>query len=260
MQPVTTTQIIEVWIAVGCTLLIYSFLYKDNPLFKLGEYIYVGITAGWGLCTAWFMVVWPDLLLPLSRVIKSYFASDVKLESNDTILLVIPLILGIFMLTRLSAKISWLSRYTFAFIIGSFSGMSIPLMISADLFKQIEPTLKSCWGADVTIVQAANTLIILVGVIAVLIYFFFSLEHKGVIKSIARTGIFYMMIAFGAAFGYTVMARESLAIGRITKLVKWASADYYYASIILFFIVAIIIILWELLRKRTPASPDNQGS
>jgi len=255
MEPITTTQIIEVWMAVGCTLLIYSFLYKDNPLFKLGEYIYVGLTAGWGLCTAWFMVIWPDLLLPLSRVVKSYFISDVKLESNDTILLVIPLILGIFMLTRLSAKISWLSRYTFAFIIGSFSGMSIPLMISANLFKQIEPTLKSCWGADVTIVQAANTLIILIGVLSVLIYF--SLEHKGAIKSIARTGIFYMMIAFGAAFGYTVMARESLAIGRMTKLVKWASADYYYASIILSITIAIIILLWELLRKRTPANPDS---
>lgn len=247
--------------AVGCTLLIYSFLYKDNPLFKLGEYLYVGLTAGWGLCTAWFMVVWPDLLLPLSRVVKSYFGRDVKLESNDTILLVIPLILGVFMLTRLSAKISWLSRYTFAFIIGSFSGMSIPLMISADLFKQIEPTLKSCWGKDVTMIQAVNTLIILVGVLTVLIYFFFSLEHKGVIKSIARTGVFYMMIAFGAAFGYTVMARESLAIGRLTKLVNWSkTSDYYYAPIVLFFVVAIIILLWELLRKRTPANPDSQGS
>ena len=63
--------------------------------------------------------------------------------------------------------------------------------------------------------------------------------------------------AFGAAFGYTVMARESLAIGRMTKLVKWASADYYYASIILSITIAIIILLWELLRKRTPANPDS---
>jgi len=122
------------------------------------------------------------------------------------------------------------------------------------------PTLQPLWGKDVTPFQTANTLIILVGVLSVLIYFFFSTEHKGAVKTIAKIGIFYMMIAFGAAFGYTVMARESLAIGRLTKLVKWASVDYYYASIIIFFIVAIIILLWELLRKRTPASPDNQGS
>jgi hypothetical protein len=84
------------------------------------------------------------------------------------------------------------------------------------------------------------------------------MEHKGVINTVARLGIFYMMVAFGAAFGYTVMARESLAIGRITKLVKWADADYYYASFILLIVVTILIVLWEILRKKT--KPETNPS
>jgi hypothetical protein len=252
MEAVTTTQIIEVWLAVGCTLLIYSFLYKDNPLFKLGEYMYVGLTAGWGLCTSWYMVVWPDLIRPLSRVIGSYFGYKLEkpLESNETLLLLIPLILGIFMLTRFSSKIGWLSRYTFAFIVGAYSGISIPFVVTAYLFKQMKPTLVPFWGKDIPALQGINTLLILIGVVTVLIYFFFSIEHKGAIKYIARTGIFYMMIGFGAAFGYTVLAREALAIGRFTKLVNWSkTSDYYYAPIVLFFVVAGIIILWELMRR-----------
>lgn len=267
---ITSMQIVEVWLAVGFTLMIYSFLYKDNPLFKLGEYIYVGLTAGYGLCYAWFMVVWPDLINPLSRVISAAFGKtlDKPLESYETIWLIVPLILGIFMLARFSAKISWLSRYSFAFIMGAASGMAIPLVISANIFKQMVPTLQPLWNNDnMTLLQTAfqtndisiilgsvitvlSPFIILIGVITVLIYFFFSMEHKGIVNIVARIGIFYMMVAFGAAFGYTVMARESLAIGRITKLVKWASADYYYASFILLIIVTILIILWEILRKK----------
>jgi len=256
---ITTTQILEVWLAVGCTLMIYSFLYKDNPLFKLGEYIYVGLTAGWGLCSAWFMVVWPDLIKPLSRVIGSYFGAQLEkpLEPNETIWLVIPLILGLFMLTRFSHKIGWLSRYTFAFIMGTVSGMSIPLVISADLFKQMVPTLQPIWGQNMSFQQTGDALLILIGVVSVLVYFFFSVEHKGPVKTVAKIGIFYMMIAFGAAFGYTVMARESLAIGRLTKLVNWSkTSDYYYAPIVIFLVVAGIILLWELLRRKTPVNTE----
>ncbi|MBI4712761.1 MAG: hypothetical protein HY762_05610 [Planctomycetes bacterium] len=254
-------QILEAWLAVGFTLMIYSFLYKDNPLFKLGEYMYVGLTAGWGVCSAWFNVVWPDLIEPLSRVFKSYLGAtlDKPLSHNENLLLLIPLILGILMLTRFSPKLGWLSRYTFAFILGTASGIAIPLTVSANLFKQMEPTLKPLFGKDISAWMTVNTLLILIGVVSVLIYFFFSLEHKGIIKKVARIGIFYMMVSFGAAFGYTVMARESLAIGRMTKLVKWAGQDYYYASIILLVVIAGLIALLEMLSKKSKPADDSTG-
>ena len=34
--------IIGAWVATGLTLFIFTFLYKDNPLFKLAENLYVG--------------------------------------------------------------------------------------------------------------------------------------------------------------------------------------------------------------------------
>lgn len=253
----TTMQIFEVWLAVGFTLMIYSFLYKDNPLFKLGEYMYVGLSAGYALCGDWFQIVWPDLVKPLYGSIIYAFGgnTDPELSVYKNLWLFIPLILGIFMLTRFSRKINWLSRYTFAFIMGYTSGVAIPYAISANLFKQIAPVLKPFIGPEIPITQVINALIVIIGVIAVLVYFFFSVEHKGPIKTVARVGIFYMMVAFGAAFGYTVMARESLAIGRMTKLVKWAGSEYGYASIVLFFVIAGLIALLEIVtRKLKPSS------
>ena len=43
---------------------------------------------------------------------------------------------------------------------------------------------------------------------------------------VARTGIVFLMIAFGAAFGYTVMARMSLLIGRLTDLIEFSDVSY----------------------------------
>ena len=60
--------------------------------------------------------------------------------------------------------------------------------------------------------------IILIGVICTLVYFYFSKEHKGILKPVSRLGIMFIMIGFGASFGYTVMARVSLLIGRIQFL------------------------------------------
>ena len=38
----STETLLGAWVAVGFSLCIYSFLYKDNPFFKLGEHIFVG--------------------------------------------------------------------------------------------------------------------------------------------------------------------------------------------------------------------------
>jgi len=63
-----------------------------------------------------------------------------------------------------------------------------------------------------------QNLLIVIMVIAGLVYFFFSLEHKGVVGKTATFGIWVIMVGFGASFGYTVMARVSLLIGRIQFL------------------------------------------
>ena len=63
-------------------------------------------------------------------------------------------------------------------------------------------------------------LVIILGVFSVLIYFYFSVEHKGVIGKVSRVGIWFLMISFGASFGYTIMARISLLMGRFSFLVN----------------------------------------
>jgi len=46
-------NIIGTWVAASLTLAILSFLYKDNPFYKVAEHIYVGTSAGFAVIYAW---------------------------------------------------------------------------------------------------------------------------------------------------------------------------------------------------------------
>jgi hypothetical protein len=59
---------------------------------------------------------------------------------------------------------------------------------------------------------------IVLGVLACLFYFFFSIEHKGAAGRVAAVGIWVLMITFGASFALTVMGRIALLSERLQFL------------------------------------------
>jgi hypothetical protein len=63
-----------------------------------------------------------------------------------------------------------------------------------------------------------TNILLVVGLLGTLIYFFFSMRHTGALGVMARIGIIFLMVGFGASFGYTVMSRISLLIGRVNFL------------------------------------------
>jgi hypothetical protein len=62
------------------------------------------------------------------------------------------------------------------------------------------------------------------------------------------------MIGFGAAFGYTVMSRMSLLIGRFGDLITFSKADYGYATPILLLLTIACLAIWEKTRPRGAGS------
>ena len=202
-------------VAAGLTLAMYSFLYKDTPVFKIAENLYVGVSLGYTIIITWYNFLKPDLFDPL---IVPIFSSSAGISPKYS--LIIPLILGALILTRLSKSFSWLSRWSFAYIVGLGAGIGIPRTISAFIIKQVEPSLKPLFVGGEPFLSTVNTLLILLGVISVLFYFFFSVEHTGTRARISQIGIWFLMVSFGASFGYTVMGRMSLLIGRMQFLLK----------------------------------------
>jgi hypothetical protein len=118
--------------------------------------------------------------------------------------------LGFLMFTRFSERLSWLSRISLALVIGAGAGVSIPAVMQAQIMAQMKASMASF--------ASINGIIIVLAISTTLIYFFFSKEHKGWFGGTAKVGIWFLMIFFGATFGYTVMSRLSLLIGRMQFL------------------------------------------
>ncbi|MFQ5498097.1 MAG: hypothetical protein ACE5FH_00355 [Candidatus Zixiibacteriota bacterium] len=195
-------EIFEIWLTAFFTLALFSFLYKDNPVYRLAEHIFAGLTAGYQVGLIWETIIVQKLLDPLA--------------GGDWWIL-IPGILGVLMFSRFFAKYSWLSRIPLAAVMGITSGVFLTTQLHGLVLPQMQATMLSLAASD-GFSQWFLSLVVIVGVISTLIYFYFSHEHTGVLGVTARVGIWFIMISFGAHFGYTVMGRVSLLIGRVQFL------------------------------------------
>ena len=207
------------YVAALLTLCIFSFLYKDNPFYKFAEHLMVGVSAGYWAVLLFHTVLHPNLL---DRLFTGWVLYVVPVGVNwEKWYYIIPAFLGLLMLTRLSGRSAWISRYPLAFYLGIATGVAIPLEMKAKIIEQLNGSVDLVtWmhTPQATTLGVFNNILILIGTVAGLVYFFFSKAHKGVTGSVAQFGIGALMIGFGASFGFTVMARISLLIERLQFL------------------------------------------
>jgi hypothetical protein len=142
-------------------------------------------------------------------------------ETERDFIFIIPLVFGLLLLTRLLPKIYVLSRMAMGLVIGYAAGTNLIRYLQSDMMSQISKTIVPVvvvTDGEMQYGASFSNLVMFVGVICGLIYFFFSREHKGVLKPASKIGIWVLMVTFGASFGYTVMARISLLTGRVQYL------------------------------------------
>ena len=195
-------ETIGIWIAALLTLGIFSFLYKDNPFYKFCESLFVGISAGYWFVTTFWQVFMPKLA---DNLIAGRFYY------------MIGAIFGVLMLLRLFPKIGWLSRWSLALVVGTTAGLYFTRYLVSNGMVQVQNTIIPLYVKG-NLSQTIGNLVIVIGTFSCLIYFFFSKEHKGAFGGLAKLGIWFLMLSFGASFGYTVMSRMSLLIGRMDYL------------------------------------------
>jgi hypothetical protein len=197
----TGIEILQIWIAAFFTLAIFSFLYRDNAVYKFAEHIFAGLSAGYYVGLIWKSVIIQQLWEPMTRA------------DNPKWYLFIPGIFGALMFARLIPKISWVSRLALAFVMGNTAGVFIISQLHGLVLPQMQDTMLGL--ADGGFGGSLLAVITVVGVISTLVFFYFSKEHTGALGVTAKVGVWFIMISFGAHFGYTVMGRVSLLIGRV---------------------------------------------
>lgn len=184
------------------TLAILSFLYRDNPVYKMAEYLLIGVSIGYILVITWSNTLMALLFEPLF--------------GQGRLWLLIPLMLGLCMWGRFHRRTLPMSRIPIGFMIGSGAGVAIPAMLYGRTLRQMSATVMPL--ADGSGLPDLAAIAVIAGVLTTLSYFYFSREHKGAFGVSAKIGTFFLMVFFGTTFGYTVMSRMSTFIGRMEFL------------------------------------------
>jgi len=188
-----------------CTLAIYSILYKENPVFRLFEHIFVGIATGYGVQTAITQVLVPQWGKALFVEGKWYW--------------IFALLVGGMFYFIYSKKQIWIARWAMGAFIGMGAGLGVVGFVT-EFAPQMAASFKPLVEHTVTGWHFyPNNVIFFITLLTVMSYFFFSIEQKKpLLAGSAKTGRWLLMIAFGAIFGNTVMARFSLLIDRMQFL------------------------------------------
>jgi len=191
-----------VWVAAILTIFAYTYLYKDNPFFKFAEHLFVGIGAA------------QAIVMGYQNIVEQAWR---PLVTKGSWWMIIPLALGLLLYGRFtkSRSAALLSRLPIAFLVGLAAALSIRGALDASLVRQVVATM--------TPMKTITDWIFMLAVVTTISYFFFTAFGRvGILKNTAEVGRWVMMVAFGAAFGNTVMARMSLVIGRLQFLFgKW---------------------------------------
>ena len=253
------------WIAAFLTLAIFSYLYKDNPFYKVAEHLFVGISTGYWTSMFFWTQIQPNLfgrLWPASEyssdslwykfynvlgVFSSVFPGvGIDKGHHMELLYLLPFALGIMMLLSVSSKLSWMARWGIAYTVGMAAGLRAYGFLNSNVLGQIKGSAFQLFNSDLPFFALAsesifNNFIILIGTITGLMYFYFSREHTGNFGKLSKLGIYFLMISFGASFGFAVMGRISLLIGRFVDLITYSSSAHNHAT--LWLLLAMILLL-----------------
>lgn len=209
-----------VWFGALLTLSILSFLYKDNAFYKFAEHLFVGVSAAYWMVIGIWGTLFPNLIAKIYPAAVRFVLPSLA-DREPEYYYIIPAVFGILMLMRLSNKLGWVSRWPLAFIVGTTAGLNLVRYLRSDFTGQVQNTMIPLIvfkNGSFNLLETFSSIVIFVGVFCGLIYFFFSKEHKGAFGTASRIGVWILMITFGAGFGYTVMARISLLVGRMQFL------------------------------------------
>lgn len=321
MTDLATIDIVGAWVGIFLTICVLSFLYGDNPFYKLAEHLFIGVSIGYVVVVQVKNNLW------------------VKLDRGLTPWDLAPVLLVLAMFVKLaSRRLTWLGRFPLAFVVALYAGQSITGLVGSDLGEQIKsasrpltvdkvdlesatgdamsqvpgispaiadklvaerqlrpfasiddaltrPSLSAEERADLAAERGhligldaraavepneidwfgvASQVLLLVALLTGLLYFYFSIAHKGAIGRVSRVGVWILMIGFGASFGWTVQGRIALAIARAQdirgKFMSPHDASQVHgevAAIVSIVVVVAGIWLWERRRRAgTGRSPE----
>lgn len=213
-------QTIGMWVSVILTLVVFSYLLGDNPLYRLVEHLFVGASVGYAAVLVWHSILAPRLQMLLADP-DTYWYYGLFLA------------MGLMLLLRSIPAVSCLANIPLAFLFGVGAALAVGGALAGSLVPQLRASLVSISPNNLGAgrggwTQALNNLVLALSTICVLLYFYFSRAKKGrislgwtaFVRFWGGIGKWIILVTFGALFAHAVIARVALLIARLDFLLS----------------------------------------
>jgi hypothetical protein len=206
------------------TLFVFSYILGDNVLFRLAIHVFIGVAAGYTAVMVWYNVIWPQLILPILNG-----------GGTERLVALIPLVLSLLLLTKLSPRLSGAGTPVMAYLVGVGAAAAIGGALMGTIFPQLSASINlfdlqaAQQSGEKIGLQLANGSIFLMGMLATLIYFHFGtlpfqgrlLQRAPWIEGISWIGQIFIAITFGTLFAGVYAAALTALIERWYFLTKF---------------------------------------
>jgi hypothetical protein len=201
------------------TLMVFSYIFGDNLLFRLALNVFIGVAAGYAAVVAWYNVIWPQLMLPL-----------ISGTQSERLFALTPLFLSGLLLLKLSTRLTHLGSAAIAYLVGVGVAAAIGGAALGTLFPQVGASINlfdmqaaSAAGGASSLERLARGAVILVGTLTSLIYFHYGARARPGelskrpewLESLGWVGQVFIAITIGTLFAGVYSAALTALIERL---------------------------------------------
>lgn len=197
------------------TVMVFSYLIGDNPLFRIAVYLFIGVASGYAAAVI---------------VTNVLFAKFQALPLSDPVQLAIGLIPFLFaatLLAKLSPRLSWLGNFAMAVLVGVGAATALGGALAGTLIPQAEAAMDAL--SPRSLLELVEGGVMLVGTVATLAYFQFgakraadgSVKRNAILEALAWLGRIVIAVTLGVLFVGVYMAALTAMIERLSSLINF---------------------------------------
>ncbi len=180
------------------TLSVFSYLWKENAAFRFTEHTFVGLAVGHGITLSWH------------QAFKVYHQTYVVEQGYWWFMLLLPIGALYYFRFFFDGKYGWLASYPISITMGWGMGYT--------LARGYRSTLVQLADTMVSLRDMEKILFFVIWMCAMMYFFFTVGKESKIVATCGKLGRYFMILAFGTAFGNTINGRISLFLGRLSFL------------------------------------------
>lgn len=216
-------ELISGLVGLILTLMIFSYLIGDGPLFRIAVYIFIGVSSGYAAAVVLHQVLVPKLVDPLLAG-----------NPNELLLMIVPLVLCISLLAKLLPRIAWVGNFAMAVLVGVGAAAALGGAVLGTLLPQARAAIDAFdFRSATTGAQALGGLfsatVMLAGTTVTLASFHFSasrapdgtVKRNRILEVIGWAGRIFIAITLGILFAGVYMAALTAMIERLSSIINF---------------------------------------